>query len=49
MVYDYRYADLQNENIWGKLCGRVLVDNWTVERAVDELIARMRTVLQQPG
>jgi len=49
MVYNYRYADLQNENIWGKALGRVLVDNWTMERAVDELIARMRTVLQQPG
>ncbi len=49
MVYNYRYADLQNENIWGKALGRVLVDSWTMERAVDELIARMRTVLQQPG
>jgi multiple sugar transport system substrate-binding protein len=49
MVYDYRYADLQNENVWGKALGRVLVDSWTMERAVDEMIARMRTVLQQPG
>lgn len=45
MVVNHRFADAQNENVWGKAIGRVLVDNWTMDRAVDELIARVAEVL----
>jgi multiple sugar transport system substrate-binding protein len=45
IVFNHRYADAQNENVWGKAIGRVLVDNWTMERAVDELIARVQELL----
>jgi multiple sugar transport system substrate-binding protein len=45
MVYNPRFADAQNENVWGKALGRVIVDGWTMDRAVDELIARVQELL----
>jgi multiple sugar transport system substrate-binding protein len=45
MAINYRFADAQNENVWGKALGRVIVDGWTMDRAVDELIARVKELL----
>jgi multiple sugar transport system substrate-binding protein len=45
MIYNWRYAQLQAENVWGKAIGRIVVENWSNERAVDEAIARIKDVL----
>jgi multiple sugar transport system substrate-binding protein len=41
---NHRFTTLNNENVWAKAMGRVLNDNVSVERAVDELIARIKQV-----
>jgi multiple sugar transport system substrate-binding protein len=35
---------LNNENVWAKAMSRVVNDNWTPEKAVDEMIARIKAV-----
>ncbi len=44
-VWNYKAANVQAENLWGKATGRVGVDGWTSERAVDELIARIKELM----
>jgi multiple sugar transport system substrate-binding protein len=41
---NHRFTTLNNENVWAKAMSRVLDDNVTVEKAVDEMIARIRQV-----
>jgi multiple sugar transport system substrate-binding protein len=41
---NYRFTTLDNENVWAKAMSRVVNDNVTVEKAVDEMIARIRQV-----
>ena len=41
---NYKFTVLNNENVWGKAMNRVLSEKWTVDRAVDEMIARIKTV-----
>jgi multiple sugar transport system substrate-binding protein len=41
---NYKFTVLNNENVWAKAKNRILSEKWTTERAVDEMIARIKTV-----
>jgi len=41
---NWRFTQLNMENVWAKAMNRVLSERWTVDRAVDEMIARIKTV-----
>jgi multiple sugar transport system substrate-binding protein len=41
---NFRFTQLNMENVWAKAMNRVLSEKWTTERAVDEMIARIKTV-----
>lgn len=41
---NYKFTVLNNENVWAKAMNRILSEKWTVERATDELIARIKQV-----
>ena len=43
-VYNYKFTILNNENVWAKAMSRVTNDKWTSEKAVDEMIARIKAV-----
>ena len=45
-VYNYKYAAVQAENLWGKALGRIVIDHWSAEKATDELISRMQELLK---
>lgn len=45
-VYNHRYAAVQAENLWGKALGRIVLDGWSAEKAVDELFKRMKEVMK---
>ncbi|MCW5223301.1 ABC transporter substrate-binding protein [Verminephrobacter aporrectodeae] len=44
---DYRFAVLNNENVWAKAMSRVVNEKLAVDKAVDEMIARIKTVVAQ--
>ncbi len=41
---NFRFTNLNNENVWAKAMSRVVNDKWTPERATDELVARVKQV-----
>lgn len=41
-VFNHRLIQVNAENAYGRAVTRVVLENWTPERAVDELIARMK-------
>ena len=41
---NYKFTVLNNENVWAKAMSRVVNDNVPVEKAVDEMIARIKQV-----
>src|SRR2546422_9841013 len=41
---NYKVTILNNENVWAKAMNRVVTDKWPVEKAVDEMIARIKEV-----
>jgi multiple sugar transport system substrate-binding protein len=41
---NYKFTTLNNENVWAKAMNRVLSEKWAVDRAVDEMIARIKVV-----
>ncbi len=41
---NHKFTALNNENVWAKAMSRVVNDNVTVEKAVDEMIARIKQV-----
>ncbi len=43
-VKNFRFTILNNENVWAKAMSRVVNDNWTPEKATDEMIARIKQV-----
>jgi len=45
-VCNYKYAAVQAENLWGKAAGRMLVDGWSARKSLDELITRMKKLLE---
>lgn len=43
---NYKFTVLNNENVWAKAANRVLNEKVPVDRAVDEMIARIKAVAQ---
>ena len=43
-TWNYRFATLNSENVWAKAMHRVVNDKVPVDKAVDELIARIKEV-----
>ena len=41
---NFRFTQLNMENVWAKAMNRILSEKWSTERAVDEMIARIKTV-----
>ena len=41
---NYKFTILNNENVWAKAMNRVVNDKWTPDKAVDEMIARIKEV-----
>jgi multiple sugar transport system substrate-binding protein len=41
---NWKFTILNNENVWAKAMNRVVTDKWPVEKAVDELMARIKEV-----
>jgi multiple sugar transport system substrate-binding protein len=44
---NYKFTVLNNENVWAKAANRVLSEHVPVDKAVDEMIARIKTVAGQ--
>jgi multiple sugar transport system substrate-binding protein len=44
VVKNYKFATLNNENVWAKAMNRVINDKISVEQATDEMIARVKEV-----
>jgi len=38
------FTQLQNENVFAKAIGRIVVDKWDSQRALDEMIARIKAL-----
>ena len=47
MTKNFRFTVLNNENVWAKAMNRVLNEKVPVDKAVDEMIARIKTVAGQ--
>ena len=41
---NYKFTVLNNENVWAKAANRVLSEKVPVDKAVDEMIARIKAV-----
>ncbi|HKQ31454.1 MAG TPA: extracellular solute-binding protein [Burkholderiales bacterium] len=41
---NYKFTILNNENVWAKALNRIANEQWTAEKAVDEMIARIKQV-----
>ena len=41
---NFKFTQLNNENVWAKAMNRVLNEKVPVEKAVDEMIDRIKTV-----
>jgi multiple sugar transport system substrate-binding protein len=41
---NYKFTVLNNENVWAKAMNRVLSEKVPVDKAVDEMIARIKVV-----
>ena len=41
---NYKFTILNNENVWAKAMNRVVNEKVPVDKAVDEMIARIKTV-----
>ena len=46
---NYKFTVLNNENVWGKAMNRILNEKVPVDKAVDEMIARIKAVAGSPG
>jgi multiple sugar transport system substrate-binding protein len=44
-VLNRKYIKAQNENLMGRGMGRILSENWSAEKATDEMFARMKQLL----
>jgi multiple sugar transport system substrate-binding protein len=46
-VFNHRLIQVNAENAWGKAVTRVVLENWSAERAVDELIGRIKQLVSE--
>ena len=44
---NFKFTILNNENVWAKAMNRVINDKMSVDKAVDEMIDRIKTVAGQ--
>ena len=44
LTKNYKFTILNNENVWAKAMNRVASEKWPVDKAVDEMIARIKIV-----
>lgn len=44
---NYKFTELNSENVWAKGLSRVLNEKMPVDKAVDEMIARIKQVAAQ--
>jgi multiple sugar transport system substrate-binding protein len=44
LTKNYKFTILNNENVWAKAMNRVASEKWPVDKAVDEMIARIKVV-----
>jgi multiple sugar transport system substrate-binding protein len=44
---NYKFTVLNNENVWAKAMNRVVSEKWATDKAVDEMIERIKTVAKQ--
>jgi multiple sugar transport system substrate-binding protein len=42
---NWKFTIVNNENVWAKAMNRVVAEKWTVERAVDEMFARIKQIV----
>jgi len=45
-VYDYRFTAVNAENVWGKAMVRIIQDKVPVDRAVDDMVKRIKELLK---
>ena len=45
---NYKFTVLNNENVWAKAMNRILNEKVPVDKAIDEMIARIKTVAGSP-
>jgi multiple sugar transport system substrate-binding protein len=41
-VFNWKIILVQAENVWGRAIGRIVSENWSPEKAVDEMIVRIK-------
>jgi multiple sugar transport system substrate-binding protein len=41
---NWKFTTVNNENLWAKAMNRVVSEKWTVDKAVDEMIARIKQI-----
>jgi len=41
---NYKFTIVNNENVWAKAMNRVVNEHWAVDKAVDEMIARIKAI-----
>jgi multiple sugar transport system substrate-binding protein len=46
IVLNRKYPQVDTENVVGRACGCILSENWATAKAVDEMIARMKQILE---
>jgi multiple sugar transport system substrate-binding protein len=42
VVLNRKFVPVETENLFGRACGRVVSENWTAAKAVDEMLPRMK-------
>lgn len=45
VVINRKFIPVETENLFGRACGRVLSENWTAAKAVDEMFTRMKQLV----
>ena len=49
IVKNWKFTIMNNENVWAKAMNRVVSEKVPVDRAVDEMIARMKAIVASAG
>jgi len=49
IVKNWKFTIMNNENVWAKAMNRVVSEKIPVDKAVDEMIARMKAIVASAG